>query len=166
MIDIGIVNTEGIVRPITVLPDLTWNNGMRQFGAKRDNGTRLHAGCDIYAPIGTPIYSMMHGKVIMGYTEYYKGTYSITIDHGAFIARYCEINKPENLIPVNTIIESGQQIATVSKIEGMNLSMLHLEVFEGYLIGPYKDLNNPPYMRRKDLINFTKALNNIYQIHV
>ena len=49
-------------------------------GYVRNNGKRFHAGHDLYAPVGTPVHSVLKGKIIkVGHSKSY-GKY-ITIQH-------------------------------------------------------------------------------------
>ena len=41
--------------PLSFRPAESYHERPRSFGAPRDGGTRSHAGCDLYAPIGTPV---------------------------------------------------------------------------------------------------------------
>ena len=41
-----------------------YHNGGKAFGSDRDDGKRAHAGCDLIAPVGTPIYAVADGTII------------------------------------------------------------------------------------------------------
>jgi murein DD-endopeptidase MepM/ murein hydrolase activator NlpD len=112
--------------PFTKLPNKSWENGGRQFGASRSGGARKHAGCDLIFPSGTPIYAVADGEVVRGPYYFYSGTYAIEIRHGNLLLRYGEIagdsyagGKP---------VKKGQLIARVGLLKSGS-SMLHLEIY-------------------------------------
>lgn len=148
------------------LPSQDWINGIRCFGAKRSHGARAHAGCDLYAPVGTTIHAISSGTVTLGPYLFYAGTYALEIDHGGFLARYGEIQQ-KALVRAGDRVEAGQPIAKVGKLIGMNNAMLHLELYDKSASGPLTVKNKStkrtakgvPYMRRADLINPTEKLN-------
>ena len=53
----------------------------------------MHAGCDLIAPVGTPIYAVADG-IFVKYYEFYNQTYAIEINHGSFTVRYGEVQPP------------------------------------------------------------------------
>lgn len=57
----------------------SYKTGMRKFGSNRSGG-RKHAGCDLYAPIGTPVYAMDEGEII-NYYAFYLGTFALEVKH-------------------------------------------------------------------------------------
>ena len=69
------------------------------FGAPR-NGTRLHAGVDIYpsAGAGSPVYAIADGTIIRIEPFYTRAngevTYAMLIDHGDYVANYGEVQPP------------------------------------------------------------------------
>jgi murein DD-endopeptidase MepM/ murein hydrolase activator NlpD len=129
---------------------------MRRFGAKR-KGDRLHAGCDLYADVGSPILALDSGEVLKIY-EFYLGTFALEVRHPKFIARYGEIKQglPPG-IKAGTPVTRGQPIAYVGKLTGLNMSMLHLELYSGAGNGPLTTKTGP-YKRRGDLIDPTPIL--------
>ena len=48
--------------PLKQRPALSYHSGVRTFGAPRGNG-RLHAACDLIAPVGTPIFAVAKGVI-------------------------------------------------------------------------------------------------------
>ena len=128
-----------------------------RFGGSRDGGSRKHGGADLYAPVGTNVYAVKGGTVIQNPYKFYRGSYAIEIDHGNFIARYCEINVTIGLLK-GSIITQGQLIGTIADLS-LNRSMLHFEMYSGNGIGPLTNRTNPPYMRGSDLIDPTRFLN-------
>ena len=79
--------------PLPVLPKHDYHNGGIRFGASRSDGSRRHAGCDLIAKKGTPVLAIDWGIVLQGPKYFYHGTYSIVVQHGGFVVRYCEVDK-------------------------------------------------------------------------
>lgn len=148
--------TTGVRFPLSIRPAESYREGMRRFGARRKGG-RVHAGCDLYAKVGTPILALDSGEVLNRY-EFYLGTFALEVRHPKFIARYGEIQ--QRLAPgikVGTKVARGQTIAYVGKLNGLNMSMLHLELYSGSGSGPLTTKIGP-YKRRGDLIDPTPVL--------
>ena len=146
--------------PLDFVPAESWHVSPRRFGANRPKG-RKHAGCDLYAPIGTPVFTVADGTV-RGFSLFYLGTYALTIEHAGFLIRYGEI--AENIAKnfgVGTAITEGQQIGVVGDLIGLSLSMVHLEMYSGTGSGPLTVPSNPPFMRRSDLIDPTTFLDSL-----
>jgi murein DD-endopeptidase MepM/ murein hydrolase activator NlpD len=151
------VAQQGTVRfPLASRPVESYKQGMRRFGSNRKGG-RLHAGCDLYAKVGTPILALDNGEVIAHY-PFYLGTYALEVRHPSFIARYGEItrNVPAD-VKVGAKIVRGQTIGYVGQLTGLNMSMLHLELYSGKATGPLT-VRAGAYKRRGDLIDPTAIL--------
>lgn len=148
----------GLCFPLKFRPTDSYKTGMRKFGANRGGGTRKHAASDLYAPIGTPILAMADGTVVKGPYAFYLGTQAIEVQHKDFIARYGEIQKTATGIKEGTPVKRGQVIAYVGELKGLNMSMLHLELYRGSASGPLTVRANKPYQRRADLIDPTEIL--------
>ena len=144
--------------PLPFHPALSYKTGGRRYGAERKGG-RKHAGCDLIAPQGTPVYAVGDGVVIRGPYHFYRGTYALEIRHDGsgtltnFIVRYCEIEKVADGIAHGVRVREGQEIAYVGKM--FRDSMLHFEMYknDGSFRGPLTQRNNPPTQRRGDLID-------------
>jgi murein DD-endopeptidase MepM/ murein hydrolase activator NlpD len=136
-----------------------YKTGGRKFGASRPNG-RKHAGSDLIAPLGTPIFAVADGFVLDEPRDFYHGTWALSINHGAFVVRYCEIRKPspEDIMKLRrgARVRAGDVIAHVGKMRVD--SMLHFEVYAGTLTGPLSVKKNKPYERRADLVNSADLL--------
>jgi len=152
--------------PFKQLPSVNWTEGIRAFGSRRSHGARAHAGCDLYFPVGTTIHAITAGTVTLGPYDFYEGTYALEIDHGAFLARYGEIQKSA-LVRQGDRVTAGQPIAKVGKLNSITNSMLHLELYDKSAEGALtvrnnqtkKTANGVPFMRRRDLIDPTAKLN-------
>jgi murein DD-endopeptidase MepM/ murein hydrolase activator NlpD len=153
--------------PFDRLPDPDWSAPPRCFGARRAHGARAHAGCDIYFPVGTAIHAIADGTVVEEPHLFYAGTDSVVIDHGDFVARYGEVQHGSALVHKGAKVKACQPIAKVGKLDGLTVSMLHLELYDKSAQGPLtvnasvgkKTPDGRPFMRRKDLIDPTAKLN-------
>lgn len=145
-----------------------WTKGMRRFGAGRSKG-RAHAGCDLYAPEGTPVYAVADGKVTRDPSYFYNGTYALEVDHGPFLVRYGEVRNGCRLRKGDSV-QCGEKIAEVGHLLNITLpsDMLHIEFYDKTASGALTELNasrtarhqnNHPFLRRRDLTDPTPWLN-------
>lgn len=163
--------------PLDFVPTLDWRPpavnphgvGGRHFGARRPNGRR-HAGCDLIAPEGSNVYAVANGTVLYQgpfAISYLPGVHvrEISIDHGTFVARYCELGSVAHGLNRGSRVVMGQVIGTVGRM--VNDAMLHFELYEGTETGPlsrpgnatdYAYVDAGPYYRRRDLLDPTEAL--------
>ena len=144
--------------PLPFRPEHSYHTGGRKFGAEREDGARKHAGCDLIAPVGTAIYAVEDGELVRAPYRFYHGTDAIDFKLAASgrIVRYCEIKEPAPGVQVGTKLKEGDVIAFVGKM--YRSSMLHFEMYEGATTGPLTNRSNPPFQRRKDLMNPTEYL--------
>jgi len=155
----NIATLPGLIRfPLRNRPSESYKIPPRNFGANRDNGARLHAGCDLYASVGSEILAMKDGVVIRDIYLFYLGTYALEVDHGDFIARYGEILRAAPDVRKGKALKRGQVIAYVGKLTGIENSMLHLEMYSGTANGFSLSNDTKPYKRRSDLLNPTPYL--------
>ncbi len=145
--------------PLSFIPSLSYKGGRRYFGAPR--GGRKHAGVDLIAKDGTPIYAVADGEVIRGPYEFYHGAYAIEVLHPklesrypGMIVRYCEIGP--NAERRGRSVTEGQVIGHVKKM--WKDSMLHFEMYLGTETGRLTIKNKAPYNRRADIIDPTPYL--------
>lgn len=116
--------------PLAQIPTPDWTGGARFFGAPRDGG-RLHAGCDLLAPVGTTIFAIGDGVLVRGpypFTGPWMGlndTDAVEIRHGPILVRYGEIARGSYTGGQN--VHAGQPIARVGQ-PGRH-AMLHFEVY-------------------------------------
>lgn len=141
--------------PFSFRPSPDWKGGGRYFGAPRDGGRRLHAGCDLLAPRGTPIYAVSDGTLIRGPYPFYSGTDAVEIRHGNFIVRYGEI-MPGSYIG-GSHVRKGQQICKVGRLESGS-SMLHFELYTNGANTRDSLTGGGPYRRRSDVTNASPYL--------
>ena len=144
--------------PLFQRPTDSYKTRPRNFGSGRSGG-RKHAGCDLYAEVGTAIRAMAQGRVLRPLYEFYGGTYALEIDHGTFVARYGEIQRRDaNQLKQGDTVSPGQVIAHVGKLNNYYRSMLHLELYTGSASGQLTVRGAPPYQRRSDLFDPTTWL--------
>jgi len=120
--------------PLSFVPSYSYTSGARMFGAKRYSsikgpGKRKHAGVDLVAPKNTPIYAIADG-VALAYRGFYSGTDVLVVDHGEFIVRYGEVDRPAAGIKPKSIIKKGDIIAYVGRLNSGG-SMIHFEMYSG-----------------------------------
>lgn len=137
-------------------------SGYGYFGANRSKGKRKHAGVDFYGQSGDSVYAILAGIVqSIPQTPFLPNTslYSIVIDHGNFIGRYCEIY---NIPPysIGDRINEGQFLGIIGQYQNES-PMLHFEMYQGTLNGPLTNKNNLPYQRRGDLMDPTNYIDNL-----
>lgn len=153
--------------PFSSLPSQNWTAPPRSFASNRSNGTRAHAGCDLYFSSGTWIHAIAAGTVVLAPYPFYAQTYAIEIDHGTFLARYGEV-QASALVSAGTSVSAGQRIAKVGHLVGISVpsDMLHLELYSKAASGPLtvpassskKRSDGVPFLRRNDLLDPTSYL--------
>lgn len=157
--------SEGRFFPLSRIHAESWSKPPGAFGANRSG--RAHAGCDLYAPLGTWIHAIAAGTVTLGPYYFYAGTYALEVDHGDFVARYGEIQR-ETPVRKGDKVKAGQRIGRVGHLVNIAVKsdMLHLELYRGSASGPLtvkgadsaKRADGVPFQRRKDLMDPTPLL--------
>jgi hypothetical protein len=137
------------------------------FGAARTG--RKHAARDLYTDPSTTIVAIADGKVIgknkyFGANDVYVSVLHKLSDGRKFIVKYCELAKSSVSLKINDDVEQGQELGKTAHLgvsaynrkekKNYSLYMCHFEVYD-CSAGEDNPLymNNPPYMRRKDLID-------------
>ncbi|MRG95567.1 peptidoglycan-binding protein [Polyangium spumosum] len=152
--------------PLSKLPTSNWTSPPRSFGSRRSGGARAHAGCDLYASLGTWVHAIADGEVILGPYPFYCETYALEVHHGSFVIRYGEIQK-FTTVKQGDKVKAGQRIAKVGHLVGIKVpsDMLHLEMYKGDVSGPLtqrsggaKTESGASYQRRADLMDPTAHL--------
>lgn len=157
--------------PLDAVPSACYQkgDGARYFGAGRNGGGRLHAGCDLIAKPGSPVYAIADGEVRQDLYYFYSGTYALEVKHKKIIARYGEllatqsVNSAVKILPdikKGAKVKKGQLIGYVGKLVSGS-SMLHFEAYGTTVDGKLtlKDKSGGSYKRRSDLLNPTNLLN-------
>lgn len=140
--------------PLEHYPHESYHEAPRVFGCRRANGTRSHAGCDLYAPPGTPVLAVAAGRVIRGPYLFYDVVQALEVEHPCIgVVRYGEISQAAEGVKPGVEVAEGQVIGYVGKMKTVAQSMLHFELYTGKTNGPLTDRNRPPYMRRADLVD-------------
>ena len=172
--------------PLPFYPtDPRWHHGkydQRQFRARRDvdkksgKASRIHAGVDLEAPIGTPVLAIADG-IVLRVGKFYSETFVIELLHpGVGIIRYGEVAKQPIWVIRQQLIRQGQKLAMVGqRFENGSLNpraMLHLEYFadttrtaainplqkNALTQGPEGTPGHPTFQRRGDLQDPTTML--------
>jgi|ERR1035438_1722590 murein DD-endopeptidase MepM/ murein hydrolase activator NlpD len=145
--------------PFRSRPVQSYKEPPRSFGASRDNGARKHAGCDLYAPVGTEILAVEAGTVTRGCYLFYDVVFALEVTGASGrVVRYGEISAAAPGIRLGSQVSEGQVIAHVGKMKTVAQSMLHLEMYAGAAHGPLTERQSPPFMRRADLQDPTAFL--------
>ena len=157
--------------PLDTVPSLGYQkgDGARYFGARRNGGGRLHAGCDLIAKPGAPVYAIADGTIKSDLYYFYSGTFALNIDHDNVLIRYGELlpayaaNKALNIltdIVKDAKVKKGQLIGYVGKLISGS-SMLHFEAYSNVAVGNLTDRSKSggAYKRRSDLLDPTNMLN-------
>jgi murein DD-endopeptidase MepM/ murein hydrolase activator NlpD len=144
--------------PLRFRPKESYHEHPRCFGNAREGGNRSHAGCDLYAPPGTDILAVEDGIVLRTGYQFYLSSIAIYIEHASGVIRYCELGEISESLKIGSTVRAGQVIAKIGKLQGLPLSMLHLEMYSGTVSGPLSNFQVPPYDRRKDLMDPTPFL--------
>jgi murein DD-endopeptidase MepM/ murein hydrolase activator NlpD len=138
----------------------------RSFGAPRRGG-RKHAGCDLYAPLGSDVVAIDAGKILEVRPFYWK-TQAVVIEHpGIGVVRYGEIT-PGPGISNGVRVTEGMIIGSIAQLinprpGGLNPHpMLHFELYAGTGTGPLSTADGP-YQRRGDLQNPTALLRSLFE---
>ena len=106
------------------VPAYDVTSGQRQFGWNR--GGRLHAGCDLYAPLGTLVRAIADGEVVYTSTNFTEAkggqpaTGAIAVYHPGLevVVRYAEILVPSEYDDHQTALRKGYAAAALELPEG------------------------------------------------
>jgi tetratricopeptide (TPR) repeat protein len=105
--------------PFPVVPNYSWEDRPRAFASPRAGGSRLHAGCDLYFPRGTPMHAVADGTVVRGPYPFYCETFALEIDHGPFLARYGEIQSNTEVLAGDRVKPTlARSLADAKRIQG------------------------------------------------
>jgi murein DD-endopeptidase MepM/ murein hydrolase activator NlpD len=144
--------------PLRGRPAESYHERPRAFRAPRDGGAREHAGCDLYAAAGDDVLAMEAGTVTRDCYPFYDVVFALEVTSAAGrVIRYGEISGAAG-IRLGTLIDEGQPIARVGKMQTVSQAMLHLEIYDGTGTGSLTDRERPPFMRRADLVDPTELL--------
>lgn len=147
--------------------------GMAQFGWRRPGG-RIHAACDLYAPLKSDVRAVDSSYIVES-GNFYLGTQAIAIFHeGIGVIRYGEILEiPEKFLKINASVEAGEVVGKVGQVIKVS-PMAHIELFDGSGTGSLTNRSgrveyynegvqkNANYERRADLMNPTALLDRLW----
>jgi murein DD-endopeptidase MepM/ murein hydrolase activator NlpD len=136
-----------------------------KYGSRRD-GQRLHAGADIYGSAGAKVYAIKDGFLTesprlfpLSKNDLNPKSYSIVIDHGDFVGRYCEII-PEKGLKKGSFVFQGMVIGRIAELwENKKSNMLHFEMYSKNARGPLTQKKANIFERRSDVMNPEPFLN-------
>ncbi|MFN4328656.1 MAG: M23 family metallopeptidase [Limnobacter sp.] len=145
------------------LSQYSYHERPRQFGNQRDGGRRLHAGCDLYAPLSSPVVAITNGRVISS-GLFYLGSYEVTVDHGALgLVRYGELSA-EELTHVGQLVQPGELIGRIGSLSGIKVHpMLHIEWYDPRALAdlPLTKRQAGPYERSQWLRDCSQLLDSL-----
>jgi murein DD-endopeptidase MepM/ murein hydrolase activator NlpD len=158
---------EGLLFPMKMRPSASYHTDERAYGVGR-KGPRKHAGCDIWAPVGTEVRAMADGVVVQCY-DFYNRTDALDVIHGDFIVRYGEVaprSKSERLAMAGKQVKRGDVLGKVGTLyfsgKPYKHSMLHLEMYSSNKSPLVTGLTNKQsaglFKRRDDLMDPTATL--------
>jgi murein DD-endopeptidase MepM/ murein hydrolase activator NlpD len=153
-----------LIYPLFHPAQANYRTGARYFGAHRSGG-RLHAAVDLIAPHLWPIRAVADGRVIQAPYYFYTGTNALEVSHpGVGTVRYGEIDTHKVVhLAGGSHVKCGQVIAYVGRLDSGS-SMLHFELYSGKSSGALTVRGNPPYQRRRDLVNPTSFMDRLYKL--
>jgi murein DD-endopeptidase MepM/ murein hydrolase activator NlpD len=146
--------------PLRQRPKLDYKTPPRSFGCARDKGRRKHAGCDLYASIGTEVLAVEDGEIIQPVYFFYLGTYALEVKHASgIVVRYGEIQKnTPKLWKAGDKVTAGEVLGFVGQLQGLPVAMLHFELFAGTATGQLTVRTEGGFQRRSDLMDPTAFL--------
>ena len=106
---------------------------------------RTHQGIDFYAEAGTEVKAVGNGKVVRVMSDKSFG-FTVEIDHGDFIARYCGLSQ-EKALKLGDRVSVGDTVGTVATVpcEAAEESHLHFEVvIDGAIAEPLEAMKKTP----------------------
>lgn len=106
---------------------------------------RTHQGIDFYAEAGTEVKAVGNGKVVRVMSDKSFG-FTVEIDHGDFIARYCGLSQ-EKALKLGDRVSVGDTVGTVATVpcEAAEESHLHFEVvIDGAIAEPLEAMKKLP----------------------
>ncbi|UOU98486.1 glycoside hydrolase family protein [Chryseobacterium daecheongense] len=138
----------------------------------RDGGARKHAARDLETDSNETVVAIA-GGVVLEAQAFYRGTHQVTVHHKIpdgreFIVRYGELDPNSLLVSKGDEVVQGQELGKTGKMTGISRYMVHFELYtgsEGFEVVNYRltQEGNPPFNRRKDLIDPLEILQEGYR---
>ena len=159
--DAPIAAEGSLVFPLFDPPLANYKTGARWYGAPRSGG-RHHAAVDLIAPHLARIRAVADGVVVQAPYYFYTGTNALEVRHpGIGVVRYGEIDVRKVVhLEAGDRVSAGQVIAYVGRLDSGS-SMLHFELYSGKASGALTVRGNPPYQRRRDLVDPTSLMDRL-----
>lgn len=85
----------------------------------------FHNGLDFSAPIGTPVYSVSDGIILISTFHRNLGNY-LVVDHDGFLSVYAHLKQKG--LPAGRIVKSGDEIGKVGSTGSSTGAHLHFEI--------------------------------------
>ncbi|CAH0266509.1 M23 family metallopeptidase [Chryseobacterium sp. Bi04] len=146
------------------------NNNQTNFGYSR--GTRKHAARDLETESNETVVAIAEG-VVLEAQAFYRGTHQVTVHHKVpdgreFIVRYGELDPNSLKVSKGDEVIKNQELGKTGKMTGISRYMVHFELYtgsEGFEVVNYRltQDNNPPFKRRKDLVDSLEILQEGYK---
>lgn len=126
----------GFICPVAYQGDMIVRNDSRgngYFAASRGNGSRIHEGIDLFAPIGTPVLACRAGIVIAARASRGMGNYVVIRHSGGITTIYGHLLKVN--VRRGRLVRQGDVIGAVGKTGNASHPAikphLHFEVRRG-----------------------------------
>lgn len=153
--------------PLHQRPAFDWHVHPRNFGTTRSSG-RKHAGCDLYAPKGTPVLAVADGRIV-GFgrftvvKDFPELVGAIEVEHaGGWISRYCEVGRRlAGALKIGSSVKAGEVIGEIGHLMHklpIPSDMLHFELYGGWETGTLSQRDVGEFHRRADLLDPTSYL--------
>ena len=131
--------------PLPFIPQLSYTTGGRRFGADRSGG-RKHAGCDLIAPLGTPVFAVERVDVrgapraldreVTGATRGLVGQSLVTIDTESWTGN---LKDPELKAEIQKAIDdANSQVSQAESIRKFKIMPEDWTEENGYLTPSFK----------------------------
>lgn len=95
------------------------------------NTQKLHAGIDLAAPVGTPIYASDSGTVIYSGAASGYGNWIVLDHNNGYYSIYAHMYDNQLYVNVGQQVKQGQNIAAVGSSGGSTGAHLHFEISKG-----------------------------------
>lgn len=147
-------------------------NNANQTNFEYSRGNRKHAARDLETNSNETVVAIA-GGIVLEAQAFYRGTHQVTIHHKIpdgreFIVRYGELDPNSLLVSKGDEVNQNQELGKTGKMTGISRYMVHFEQYtgsEGFEVVKYRltQDGNPPFSRRKDLVDSLEILQEGYR---